>query len=379
MKQDIRLGTFDGIEIGLNWSVVLILALFAWELGLYVLPAHPGHASAADWIAGVVGAVVLLASVLTHEFAHAIVSRRNDVKVRSITLFVFGGMAQLEGEAHTPGADFRIAAVGPATSLGLAAAFAATERILVALGGHGLPVATLSWLWEINLLLAIFNLIPGAPLDGGRILRSALWRRSGDRVRSSVAAAHAGRIVGIVLIVVGLLAFLSTGSVIGLWPALIGFFVFTAARAEERYTLVQAAMESLSVGQVMTSGPVVLPGRTSVAEAAGSLWEHRRDAVAVTDDNGRVVGVATAAAVNAVPNERRPARTVTEIAIPLNQLVVARPDEPMDPVLDRMISHGGHPALVFDAGDHLVGIVTTTDIDRAVAFGTSGRRFRTRT
>ena len=211
MRQDIRLGTFDGIEVGLNWSVVVILALFVWELAAYVLPSRPGHVTAADWVAAVVGAVVLLLSVLAHEFAHAVVARHNEVKVRSVTLFVFGGIAQLEGEAHTPGADFRIAAVGPATSAALAGVFGAMEAVLVAAGGHGLPVAVLSWLWQINLLLAIFNLIPGAPLDGGRVLRAALWRRWGDRGRASVAAAHAGRGVGGVLIALGVLAFVGSG------------------------------------------------------------------------------------------------------------------------------------------------------------------------
>ena len=208
-----------GIEVGLNWSVVIILALFAWELAAYVLPARPGHPSTLDWAAGLVGGAVVLASVLAHEVSHALVSRHNGVRVRSITLFVFGGMAQLEGEAHTPDADFRIAAVGPATSMGLAALFGAAQALAVAAGIHGLATALLAWLWQINLLLAVFNLIPGAPLDGGRILRSVLWRRWGDRTRASVAAAHAGRVVAAVLVSFGVVVFVSTGSPVGLWPA----------------------------------------------------------------------------------------------------------------------------------------------------------------
>jgi len=375
MRQDIRLGTFDGIEVGLNWSVVVILALFAWELAAYVLPARPGHVSAADWIAGVVGAVVLLLSVLAHEFAHAIVARRNDVKVRSVTLFVFGGISQLEGEAHTPGADFRIAAVGPATSAALAGVFGALEAILVVAGGHGLPVAVLSWLWQINLLLAVFNLIPGAPLDGGRVLRAALWRRWGDRGRASVAAAHAGRGIGGVLIALGVLAFVGTGSVVGLWPALIGFFVFTAAGAEERYTRVQEAMETLTAAEVMTDRPLTVLSGAPVTGVADYLWQNRADAAAVTNEAGQLIGAVTAHAVHAALGGHRSAATAADLTIPLSAIPIARPDEPMGTLLDRIMSSGGNPALVLDAdGRQLVGIVTTADIERAVNFGIAGRQ-----
>ncbi len=370
MRQNIRLGTVAGIEIGLNWSVLLILALFAWELGLYVFPARPGHAGAADWIAGVVGAVALLVSVLIHEVSHAVVSRHHDVSVRSITLFVFGGVAQLEGEAHTPGADFRIAAVGPLTSIVLAGFFGAAQATAVAAGLHGLPVAVLSWLWQINLLLAVFNLIPGAPLDGGRVLRAFLWHRSGDRVRASIQAARVGRGLGVLLAVLGLLTFFSTGSIVGLWPALIGLFVYTAAKAEERYALIQGAVGPLTVGQVMTVPAPVVQGAASVAHAAAVLWRSRCDALVVVDDAGRATGAVTARAVMAVPDELRPGHVVNDIAISRATLPTARVHEHMDALLERMVAHEGKPALVFDDDDRLVGIVSTSDIERAVALRT---------
>ena len=373
MKQDIRLGTFFGIEVGLNWSVLVILALFAWELADAVLPTRPGHASTADWIAGVIGAVVLLASVLAHEVSHALVAKHNDVRVRSITLFVFGGMAQLEGEAHTPGADFRIAAVGPATSIGLALLFAACEAVLVAAGWHGLPVAVLSWLWQINLLLAIFNLIPGAPLDGGRILRAALWKRGGDRLRASVAAARAGRGVAIVLIAFGMLVFVGTGSILGLWPALIGLFVYSAARAEERFELMLQAVSTLSVGQVMTVHPPTLPLHSSVADVATCMWRFRCEAVVLAGDDGQPAALVTARAVDTVPAEARTSRTAADIAFPLDHVLHARVDEPLTGLVERMAGSGQYLALVLDEEDQLTGIVTSSDIDRAVALGVGKR------
>ncbi len=369
MKQSIKLGSIGGIAVGMNWSVAVILALFAWELGDYVLPARVGHATAADWIAGVVGAVVLLLSLLAHEVSHSLVARHNDVRVRSITLFAFGGISQLEGEAHTPGADFRIAAAGPAMSIALAVLFGAAETFVVVTVGHGLPAAVLSWLWEINLLLAIFNLIPAAPLDGGRILRAALWRQWGDHVRASVAASRTGRVFAVILIVFGGLAFVSTGSVLGLWPALIGLFVYSGARAEEQYALVQGALATLTVRQVMTPHPLVLPMASTAADAASHMWQRRSDAVALTDDSGQLAGVVTAQAVNAVPLDRRAATTLVQIAFPLSTIPVARPEEPMTALLERMVSKEGHPALVLDSANHLSGIVTTSDLQRAIEFG----------
>jgi Zn-dependent protease/CBS domain-containing protein len=369
MKQSLRLGTFSGIAVGVNWSVFVIAALFAVELAEYVLPARSGHADAADWIAGVIGAVVLMASVLAHEVSHAVVARHNDVRVRSITLFIFGGVAQLEGEAHTPGADFRIAAVGPATSVALAAVFGVADVVLVAGGGHGLPVTTLAWLCEINLLLAVFNLIPAAPLDGGRILRAGLWHRWNDRLRASAAAARAGKGFAVGLIALGLVGALYVGFT-GLWAAFIGLFLYSAARAEEQFVQLQGALASIPVSQVMTSNPPAVPGRTTVTDLLARYISHYRgDAVAVTGEGGWLAGVVTARAVRAVPPDRRDVTTVAEIALPLDAVVVARPEEPMGAVLERMMSRGGNPVLVLDADNRLAGIVTLSDIERAASFG----------
>jgi Zn-dependent protease len=367
MRQTIRIGTFDGIAVGVNWSVAVILAYFAWGVGAYVLPAHSGHPDVADWVAGLIAAVALLVCLLAHELSHCLVARHNDVQVRSITLFAFGGISQLEGEAHTAGADFRIAAAGPAVSLSLAVLFGIAQSLVVAAGGHGLLVGVVSWLWEINLLLGVFNLIPAAPLDGGRILRAALWRRSGDRFRASVTASRAGRVFAVVLIVLGVLLFGSTGSIIAIWPLLIGLFIYFAARGEEEYALVQSAMATLTVGQVMTPALPSVPNRTTVADMASLLWLYRGDAAAVVDDSGRLAGMVTAQAVNAVSLARRPATTANEIAIPLSTIALARPEEPMSALLERMASKQGQPALVLDANGRVCGTISSSDVQRAVA------------
>jgi len=368
MKQSLRLGTFSGIAVGVNWSVFLILALLTVEVAEAVLPARPGHANAADWVAGVTGALVLLGSLLAHEVSHAVVARHNGVRVRSITLFVFGGVAQLEGEAHTAGADFRIAAIGPTTSLVVALMFGATEAVVVAGGGRGLPVALLAWLWEINLLLAVFNLIPAAPLDGGRILRAALWRHWGERVRASIAAARTGQGFATGLIVLGLVGVLYVG-ITGLWAALIGMFLYSAARAEEQYASVKGALANVTVGSIMTRNPPAVSNQASVDDLITRyLLPQRGDAVAVTDARGWLAGVVTADTARAVPPHRRAFTALAEIALPLTAVPVARPDEPMSAVLDRMTSAGGHPVLVLDAENRLAGILSAGDVERAAAF-----------
>ena len=376
MRQNIRLGTWFGIPVGINWSLILLLTLFAWELAEYEFPKSAGHANGADWAAGVIGALGLLVCVLAHEMSHSVVARHNGVGVRSITLFLFGGVSQLEGEAHTPGADFRIAAVGPATSLVTAGIFGAAQAVATAGGAHGLPVAALMWLWEINVALAVFNLIPAAPLDGGRVLRSGLWHRWGDRRRASVAAARVGVGFAIFLIVLGAVAFLYIG-LTGLWSVLIGFFLFSAARGEERYAQVQEAVINLQVRQAMIPHPPVVPDRTTVADLVGRyLWNHRGDALAVTDDSGMLAGVVTAQAVRSVLPGNQPHVTVSQIAIPLDDVPVARPEEPLNDLLERMAAHEGHPALVLDADNRLAGIVTLADVERVASF-TMGRSPRT--
>jgi Zn-dependent protease/CBS domain-containing protein len=365
VRQSVRIGNVRGIAVGIHWSVVVIVALFAWELAEYQLPAHPGHAGVGDWVAGVAGAVVLLVSLFAHEVSHALVARHNDVKVKSITLFVFGGVTQLEGEAHTPGADFRVAVVGPATSVGLAAVFAGAKALAVLATARGLPVATLSWLWEINLVLAAFNMIPAAPLDGGRVLRAALWRHWGDRLRAAVAAARFGRGFGFVLIAAGVVGFFY-GTITGLWAVLIGFFLYSAAVGEEQYARLQSALAGLTVRQVMAPTPPAVPGSSTVAELPTMFqWRYRGYVLVVTDDQGSLTGVITAREIRRVRAGQRLTTTASEVAIPLAEVPVADPDEPADVVIERIASHEGHPALVFDHAGHLAGVVNLADVERA--------------
>lgn len=378
IRQSVRLATIRGVAVGVNWSVIVILALLAWELAEFQFPARAGHPGVGDWVAGVVGAVIFLLSLFAHEVSHALVARHYGVVVRSITLFAFGGVTLFEGEAHTPKADFRIAAVGPATSAVLAGVFGGAEAVAHSASMHGLPLGTLSWLWEINLLLAVFNLVPAAPLDGGRILRAALWRRWRDHWRASVAAARFGRGFGFTLVVLGVLGLLYV-SVVALWAALIGFFLYSAAGAEEQYALLQSALAGLTVDRVMTAHPPSVPGPMTVTDLLALFqWQYRGDVVVVTDEHGFPMGVVTAQVVRKVPAERLQTTSAADIAIPRALLPVGRPDEPAEALVERMMSHEGRPALVFDGTGHLAGVVSLADVERAASWVDRGRAARRR-
>ena len=204
MSETFRLGHIFGVRVGVNWSVVVIFALITIGLAAGRFPLlYPDLAAGAYVTAGLVAGVVFFASLLAHEMAHAVVAKRNGVAVEAITLWLFGGVAKLKGEPTTPGADFRVAAIGPAVSLVLALVFALLGLLLDAVGAPELIVGVALWLGLINVVLAVFNLVPAAPLDGGRILRSLVWWRTGDRTRAAITAAHAGRVFGWFLIAVG--------------------------------------------------------------------------------------------------------------------------------------------------------------------------------
>jgi len=367
VKQSIRLGRVGGVPVGVHWSVALIFGLVTWELAAIVFPdAHGGGARPEYWVAAIVTATLFLGSLLAHEGSHAVVARRHGVGVRSITLWLFGGVAQLEGEAHTPGADFTIAAVGPGTSIGLAGVFALSQLLLERAGAHGLAVDVCTWLWQINLLLAGFNLIPAAPLDGGRILRAALWRSTGDRARASVLAARAGLGFGAILMGFGLVEFVD-GSPLGLWPAFLGWFLFVAARSEIEVARPQKGVEGLPVGAVMTAQPPMVPSAITVAELlAGPVhWWQGREVAAVVGPTGWLEGVVTLGRILQVPAHEQMHTRLGDIADRIDRVPVGRPEEAMTTLLGRMDAAGGRPAVVLDPANRLAGIVTAQDVARA--------------
>lgn len=367
VSDNVRLGRVAGFPVAVSWSVLVIVGLFTWSLASYSLPGDaPGHPPAAYWLAGFAGALLLLASLLAHELAHALVARRTGIEVKGITLWLFGGVASLGGEARNPGADFRIAAVGPATSLGLAATSAATAAALDALGVAHILVSVTWWLAGANLVLGLFNLIPGAPLDGGRILRAYLWRRHGDQTRAAIGAARAGQAVGVALIGLGLFQLFTGAGIGGLWTAFVGWFLLSAARAEQAGVTTRHLLHGVRVRDVMSTDPHTGPSWFTVDEFIQRyVLGDRHSAYPVRSFDGNVEGLVTLAQLRAVPPDARTGTRVREVAIPLARVPTATPMEPLVDLLQRLSPLSGGRALVF-TDNRLVGIVTQTDIARAV-------------
>src|SRR5260370_40650406 len=197
MGQSFSLGQISGIRIGVNWSVILIVALLAYGLAAGQFPAEVPRRPEAEYVvAAIVTAVAYMGSLLAHELAHSLVARRNGVRVEGITLWLLGGGSRLQGEVPEPGAEGRVAAAGPLTSLLLGGVFTLVAWLLHASGVGGVVVAALAWLGGINILLAVFNVIPAAPLDGGRLLQAVLWAVTRDRLKAAMGAARSGQVFG---------------------------------------------------------------------------------------------------------------------------------------------------------------------------------------
>src|SRR5215217_1488326 len=241
MTASLRFGRIAGIPVGASWSALLIALLIAWSLG------------------GAAGAGLFLGSLLAHEIGHALVARRAGLRVRGITLWLLGGVAQLEDEPKSPGDELRVAIVGPAVSLALAVGFGLVALGLSAAGSPALVGVVAAWLALGNAALAVFNLLPAAPLDGGRVLRGLLWRHHGNRVRASVTATRAGVWVGGGLVAYGLLGAFTGWGIGTLWTALVGWFLVTAARQERDHAVLGSGLAGLRADQVMAPAPAVAP------------------------------------------------------------------------------------------------------------------------
>lgn len=365
MTETFRLGRIARVRVGVNWSVIVIFTLIALGLAAGRFPIlYPGLPTVAYSAAGLVAGLVFFASLLAHELAHAIVARRNGVGVEAITLWLFGGVAKLEGEPATPAADFRVAAVGPGVSLVLAAGFGVLAVVAAALSAPDLVVGVVGWLALINAVLAVFNLVPAAPLDGGRILRAVLWWRTGDRTRAAVGAARAGRTFGWFLIAFGVAVAVFGGGIGGLWLALIGWFITTAARSEEEYARVSGSLSGVRVSDVMSANPTVVPSETTVADFIDRyVFSHRYSTFPVVGPAGVPAGLVTLRHVKTIPAADRTTLRVADVAAPMDRVAVVAPADPLADVLPRM-SSGAEGRAVVVAHNQIVGIVSPVDVMR---------------
>jgi Zn-dependent protease len=369
MKENLHLGRIRGIRVGLNWSVVVIAAVLAFALDSdqfrYVAP---GFASGVYLTASLVTAVLFLASLLGHELSHAVVARKRGVVVDGIVLWALGGVAKLNGDAPDARSELRIAIAGPLASFAFAGAFGLLGLGLSELGASVIIVAAFFWLAAMNALLAVFNLLPAYPLDGGRVLRAGLWRHWDDRLRATDAAAGVGGFFGAGLIVLGIFAFVFFPGyqLDGIWLALIGWFVLGASRRERGAVRVKLALDGLRVGDVMHPVAVVAPAYASLEDLVGQYMRPGRlECCPLVDLNGAIVGLVSSDQLATVSPENWRFTRASELAWPLASLCQVAPGDALNTVLDRLPSSTSRTALVFE-DRRLVGALTPRDVERAL-------------
>jgi Zn-dependent protease/CBS domain-containing protein len=317
----------------------------------------------------IVAAVLFLASILLHELGHSWVARHEGIEVDSITLWLFGGVAQLKGRFTSPGAEFRVAVCGPLVSIGLGVLF-------VAIAAGGLPTevdGVAAWLGYINLVLAVFNLLPASPLDGGRVLHAALWRAKGDFAWATRVASEIGQVFAYLFIALGLAMLVFQGSFSGAWLAFVGWFLLQGARAEARYVATEQALAGLRVRDLMVRHPVTVGADSTIGRFMDDVaWSHRFTTYPVVDGD-RPVGLLAFASVAAVPRSDWDTRHVRDTMIPLDEVPLLTEDELAVDALQELSAPTGNRALVIDNG-HLAGLLSITDIARALEVGRSPAR-----
>lgn len=367
MEQTFRICRVHGIEIGANWSLLVIAWLITWGLAAGVLPeAVPGASTVAYWSTAILAAALFFASLVAHELSHAVVARRHGVEVSQITLWMFGGVAKMADDDPDPSTELRVGAIGPLTSLGAAAVAALVAAGLGLVGPFELVSASLWWLAWINALLAVFNMLPAFPLDGGRVLRALLWRRWGDKVRATQTAGATGEAFGYGLVALGLLASLGGAFVSGLWFVFLGWFLLSAARAEAAVVTRHELLDGVLAADVMTPNPVVVGPELTIAELVEDhILRDRHTAYPVVAPTGQVLGLVTLEHVRRVPAAERTRRTVAEVGHRLSQIPRCQVDRPVVELIGELATSRVGRALVFDGSD-LVGIISRTDLVQAL-------------
>lgn len=353
------------------WWLVIV-ALITWTLGASYFPeVVSGISPAVGYLLGLTSALLLFASILAHEFGHAIVARRQGIEIEEIDLWLLGGVAKMSGEAHEPGDELRYAIAGPAVTAAITLMFGVLALILPA-STPEVITALVEYQLIVNGLILVFNLIPAFPLDGGRVLRSLLWKRSGDMQKATATAAATGRAFGYILVALGILEVLS-GSPQGLWLALIGVFIVIAAGSQAMGSKVQAALSGVSAEDLMSSPVVSISGEASVAEAvSGWFLPYRYTAFPVVDATGHAAGLITLSGVQSVSERDRPMTSVLAAA-DLDASLMVSPTEDVATLIGRASFSRVGRLVVIDTERRPIGLLSITDVQRTLRASELGR------
>jgi Zn-dependent protease/CBS domain-containing protein len=379
MRNTLKLGRVFGIEINIDWSWLFIFFLIVWGLSSTLDKMHPSWQGGVVWGASIAAALLFFVSVLLHELAHSLVAQSQGVPVRNITLFLFGGVSDIQREPPSPRAEFLITIVGPLTSLVIGVVLTvlagASASLVDTVTGSSTSMSHLNllstmllWLGSINLLLAVFNMIPGFPLDGGRVLRSILWAITGNLRRATQWASQAGQFVAWVFIVSGIMMvfgydipLLGTGLVNGLWMAFIGWFLNSAALQSYQQVVIHDMLHGVPVSRLMRLNPPTVSSSVSISSLVHDHVMGTDDHAFPVVDDGRLVGIVTLEDIRSAARDIWDTRHVQQIMTPAPKLVVADPDEDAADALDKLAQSDVHQLPVVRDG-RLVGLLRQRDI-----------------
>ncbi len=360
MPGSFRLGKIAGIDIyaHLSWFIVLVLLTWSLASGWFV-QLFPGWSTPTYWITAFISALLLFVCVLLHELAHSLVAQVHGLTVKNITLFIFGGVATIEEEMKRPGIEFQIAVVGPITSLFLAAiAFLLAWPFR---GSNSPTEAVLDYLAASNFLLGVFNLIPGLPLDGGRVLRSIAWKITGNIQKSTRIASYAGQAMAFVFILLGIAAFFTGNFFNGLWSIFIGWFLLNAAQTANTQILLQNTLQGVPVDKVMNPRPVAVPANISLQKLVDEYFVPQGLQAAPVVQGEYLAGLITLTDIARVGRERWAYTPVGHVMRLLEQVYITTPEQPLHDLLEVMVTRGINQIPVVQDG-RLVGLLSRESI-----------------
>ena len=366
LKSSFRLFTIRGIEVGVHYSWLIIFALVTWSLSVYIFPTVPDMprlASVEFWILGAITSVLLFASVLTHELAHSFVANWRGIEAKSITLFIFGGVSNLSGDAKDAATEFLVAIVGPLMSFVLAAIAFALASVI----DEPRAALVLSYLFFINVTLGIFNLVPGFPLDGGRVLRSIIWRVTGNVRRATVWAANVGKVVAFLMGAYAIYLVVVSGSIIGgVWTAAIAWFLYNAARTSVEQLVFEQRLGRLHVRDLAQYDSTTVSPDMTVSQLVDQyILAYARRAVPVVTD-GQLVGIVTVKDIAQLTPEQRSYTRVSSIMGGRNGLYTTNADATVLDAFEVMSEHDLEQLPVME-GDLPIGLLTRADVARLLS------------
>ena len=368
----LQIGSIKGIGIRLHFTLVIAFAILVWTISTYFMPQYVPDLSQTDyWLLGLVSTVLLFFAILLHELSHSLMSQRYNIPVKSITLFIFGGVSDISKEPKSPHKEFAIAIVGPITSFLISGIFAV---LLFLINGFEFTSieniqltkteAILFYGVLINLMLGIFNMVPAFPLDGGRILRSILVKLTGNFFKATKIATTVGIIFSYLFMGVGAVSLFAGNTIGGLWLVILGWFLNNGVKSYQYYFELQHMLQDVLAKNVMNTHVITIKSSFNVEDALASFRMHLKSELPVVDDNDNsiLLGMVKNTDALKIQENQRNTINVKEIMIPKNSLIVSRPDEKMDDAFMQMIKKRQGKIFVCDVHDRLLGVISKTDL-----------------